>query len=159
MVFPDRSSIDSAVDRSGPSKVAGATEADDLERLQACVDWINHEKSILTGEPAPRRRALRLPRATQLPPVAGISTTSAAVAAPVPEIAVAQQKLPFRLAPPLASERFQEPHAIRRRRSNGGTPLLVVTAFAIVGSAAYYLSAQGYFSALEIAQASALLTP
>jgi hypothetical protein len=64
--------------------------------------------------------------------------------------------LPFQLAPPLACERLQEP----RKRRNDGSRALLLTLIAIVvgGSIGYYMSAAGFFSTLEFAQAAALVT-
>jgi hypothetical protein len=169
MVFPDHNSRDIASSRlessQGPVSAEAddllSAEADDLHRLQACVEWLNREKMILTLEQANRSRALRLPRAIQLAPVPGISGasagTSSAADPKTDDVRRPAQTLPRRLAPPLASERLQGPLA--RRRSHAGAPLLVLTAIVIAASLAYYASAAGLLPTFEIAQAAALLKP
>jgi hypothetical protein len=150
MAFPARNNQDIAGDQSGPAPPdasGDAAEAADLHRLQASLDWLNRERMILARGASVRKETRRLPRAAQLGPVPGISTRAE-------DSARTPERLPFVPAPPLACERLQRPPP--RRRYGSGTHLLVLIAIVLVGSVAYYASAEGFFSTPDIAQASPL---
>jgi hypothetical protein len=160
MAFPVRDTLNIAADRPGqpwPSDLGHArsapadavAEADDLERLQSCLDWLNRERMTLAGQTADRIRPGRLPRAAQLGPVPGISARTKA-----PERK--RESVPFVLSPPLASERLQAPLAGRSRIS--GAVLLVLIAAALAGSIAYQLS-EGSFPLPGVALAAPLDRP
>jgi hypothetical protein len=143
MVFPVRDTPDPVADHYGET----STEAEDLRRLEATLEWLNRERMILALETAAHKPKRKLPRATPMPAVTGLSTDSESPRA-------APEPLPFTLAPPLASERLQEP--LPRPRYSSGMPLFVLIAVAIAGTIAYFVTVQGTFSMPEIAQAASL---
>jgi hypothetical protein len=126
----------------------GETGSDDLQRLESTVAWLKRESMIVRAETGCRTREVnpRLPRAFQLPPIAGLPPASAEGSARKPE--------PFVVAPPLACDRLQPPRRRRRRNLRGALCLLI--AGVIVGSIAYRVSAGGLLSAWEPAQAASL---
>jgi hypothetical protein len=124
-----------------------AGEADDLDRLQSCLDWLNRERVFLELEAAVRNQPRRLPRAAQLELVPGIPPP---VKAPEPD----REGLPVVPAPPLAYERLQSPP---ERPRFSGTMLAALLAAAVAGSIAYRVS-EGFFSVPGTAQAAAIET-
>jgi hypothetical protein len=123
-----------------------AADADDLERLQSCLDWLNRERVLLALETEDRKKPLRLPRAAQLEPVPGI--------APLAKLPGHKREgLPVVPAPPLACDRLQPP-AERTRFSS--TMLAALLAAAVAGSIAYHVS-ENVFAVL--AQAAPFETP
>jgi hypothetical protein len=123
------------------------------------VDWLKRERAIIAYELAPLRRVARLPRATPLPGVTGISVASGASnTAPGPRDFRPAAKSLLQITPPLPCDRLQGLLA-RRHRSRADSSLLVLTAVAIAASVAYYLSTEGFSAASDIAHAAALLKP
>jgi hypothetical protein len=95
MVFPVRNTPDLAADHYGQ----GSTEAENLRRLEATMEWLNRERMILALETAAHKPKRTLPRATPMPAVPGLSAGSESPRS-------APEPLPFTLASPLASERL-----------------------------------------------------
>jgi len=122
-----------------------AAQADDLDRLQSCLDWLNRERVLLELETADRKKPRRLPRAAQLEPVPGIAPPAKA-----PEHK--REGLPFVPAPPLACDRLQSPP---ERPRFSGTMLAALVAAAVAGSLAYRVS-EGLFSVPTAAQAASI---
>jgi hypothetical protein len=157
MIFPVRDTLDIATDLQAPplslvhedfAQEPAVAEAGDLDRLQSCLDWLNHERMLLALETTARQAPRHLPRAAQLAPVPGIlppEKLPAKSPAPRPE------RLPFVLSPPLACDRLQPP--VRRRTRSSGTMLVVLIAAAIAGAVAYH-TAEGSFPLPSIAQAA-----
>jgi hypothetical protein len=114
----------------------GSTEAEDLRRLEATLEWLNHERMILALETAAHKSKRKLPRATPMPAVPGLSTDSASTR-------TAPEPLLLTLVPPLASERLQEP--LPECRYSSRVPRFVLIAISIAGTIAYFVSAQGIF--------------
>ena len=86
----------------------------DLRRLEASIDWLRHEGLAARRRvEQPKPRAKRLPRAAQLPEVAGLhpaDTEPGSALHPVPETPrSAPDVLDFELRPPLLGERWQPP--------------------------------------------------
>ena len=179
MSFPVRDTLDIATDdRARPQPLALAheglaltpviAEPNDLDRLQSCLDWLNHERMLLARETTKRNAPRHLPRAAQLPLVAGISALeilppqTLPPALPPEKLPAAtppahrQERLPFVLSPPLACDRLQPPRRRRARRS--GTMLVVLIAVAIAGVVAYHAT-EGSFPLPSIAQAAPYETP
>lgn len=155
MVVSARNARNVATDPIGVSRRANfkhegaepttSNEPEDLHRLQTVVEWLKRERMIVALETAVRKRSLRLPRAAS------------------PEISPViddfeQHKggnVPFVLAPPLVSDRLQQP--LPRPRVSDMT-LLVLTTIAIMGLIGYYAS-ETSSSVLEMAQAALVHAP
>jgi hypothetical protein len=175
MSFPVRDTLDIATDRharpqpltlvhKGLVPAPVIAETDDLDRLQSCLDWLNHERMLLALETTERSAPRHLPRAAQLAPVPDISAfeilppdkSSPTNLPAVKNRALRQERLPFVLSPPLACDRLQPPR--RRRTRYSGTMLVVLTAAAIAGAIAYHAT-EGTFPVPGIAQAAPFETP
>ena len=124
----------------------------DLQRLEASIQWVEREAQIVRREAGPRapKKPVVLPRAAQLPPVPGVALGNAESSLRRRETAT------FLLAPPLASERLQQPLAPRRRRGYLRGALFILIASMIVGSITYRLSIGELFPASVPAQAAQL---
>jgi hypothetical protein len=135
-----------------------AAEADDLERLQSCLDWLNRERALLALETEDRRKPRRLPRAAQLELVPGIAPPAPepapGIAPPVKVPEHRREGLPIVPAPPLACDRLQPPP---ERPRFSGTMLAALLAAAVAGSLAYRIS-EGFFSVPSAAQAASIET-
>jgi hypothetical protein len=68
MVFPLRNTTDLGAYHYGQ----GSTEAEDLRRLEAILEWLNRERIILALETAAYKPRRKLPRATSMPAVPGL---------------------------------------------------------------------------------------
>jgi hypothetical protein len=167
VVFPVRETLDIATGHDEHAPRPASCGADDLRRLQSCVAWLNQESAKLAQGTA-RKRVARLPRATQLPPVPGLSnlvadaptrpSTPASSPGQQPEAPLrAAAGLPCVLAPPLASDRLQA--SLPGGNYQPGAALLILAVTVVGGSIGYYIAPAGLFSTPEIAQAAALLTP
>ena len=117
---------------------AASSEAEDLDRLQTVVEWLNRERIILALETAVRKPSLRPVRAAEVS--AAIDDSGRRKAG----------SMPFVLSSPLVSDRLQQPLPPPRVSA---TTLFVLTAITIAGLIGYcvYESAS---SALEMAQAT-----
>jgi hypothetical protein len=140
----------------GNEPVAGSNETsvdDDLARLEASLQWIRHVGTIAAREAGHgQNRTGRLPRATQLAPVSGISGLH------IQGPGNGHRRVPFafELAPPLACERIQSPAWRIQRADSLRGALVILIAGAVVGSIAYYISATGFPSAAQPAQAASI---
>jgi hypothetical protein len=175
MSFPVRDTLDIATNqRARPQPLALAHEGlvpapviaapDDLDRLQSCLDWLNHERMLLALETTERSAPRHLPRAAQLAAMPGISAleilppakSSPANLPAAKALAHRPERLPFVLSPPLACDRLQPPR--RRRTRYSGTVLAVLIAATIAGAIAYRAT-DGSFPVPGIAQAAPFETP
>jgi hypothetical protein len=170
MSFPVRDTLDIATEqparpqplalvREGLAPAPVIAAPDDLDRLQSCLDWLNRERMLLALETTERNAPRHLPRAAQLAPVAGISALEILPPDKLPPAkppALRQERLPFVLSPPLASDRLQPPHP--RRAHFPGTMLVVLIAAAIAGAVAYHATVVA-FPLPSIAQAASFETP
>jgi hypothetical protein len=133
------------------SRANEASIDDDLARLEASLQWIRHAGTIAARAAGHgQNRSGRLPRATQLAPVSGISGLNIQAAGN------GHRRVPsaFELAPPLACERIQSPAWRTQRAHSLRGALFVLIASAVVGSIVYHVSATGFPSAAEPAYAS-----
>jgi hypothetical protein len=124
----------------------------ELQRLEESVAWLRREAVSVRAGVALRsqNQPVALPRAAQLSAVSGLPPVS-------PESSFHRRETsPFRVAPPLASERLQLPPPRRRHRRNLRRALVILIASAIVGSIAYRVSVGEFFPASELAQAASL---
>jgi hypothetical protein len=135
-----------------PSRADHASIDQDLERLVSSVQWVKRACVVLALEAGQgsRDRRPRLPRASQLPPVPGIGPVNLE-GATTGQRRVASS---LELAPPLACDRLPLPARRSGHRNNLRGAFFMLIAVAVAGSIAYRISAGGFPSAAEPAQAA-----
>jgi hypothetical protein len=138
-----------------PAGAGGCVEEavdDDLQRLESSLQWVKSELSIAaleTGAYA-KNHPRGLPRAHQLPPVPGLAPVNTERTGAGPR----RVALPLELAPPLPSERLPLPAQRNEHADTLRGALCILIASAVAGSIAYHISAEGFLSASQPAQAA-----
>jgi hypothetical protein len=124
----------------------------ELQRLEESVAWLRREAvSVRSGVALlSQKQPLALPRAAQLSAVSGLLPVS------IESSFHRRETSPFRVAPPLASERLQLPPLRRRHRRSLRGAVFILIASTIVGSIAYRVSVGEFFPTSVPAQAASL---
>jgi hypothetical protein len=116
---------DAAAEQAAEHESAPETRDPDMERIETSLRWLQRESG-----------SRRLPRAVQLPPIAGLRTVGDGSRARGEDQFINGIRVPHSLAP----ERLRPPPEMRERRDYLRGPLRVLVACLIAAPIAYYFS-------------------